>query len=514
MAAIASCRLEVRVLANSRRILGDWQTPGDFACHCVRELVRLFPNFVPSTIFEPTCGRGSFLSACVNTFGDSQLYGIELQREHVEWARTDIPEATIICGDVFTESSRILSSSKSPLLIVGNPPWVHTDTLSANNAKIDSRRFGSKAFLNGLDAIIGNGNADIAELIFEHLWSETVDIERVFALLLKRSTARSIVQSLTADSEHPEMTICEFDAKPIFGIDASACLLIVSVLEQRGAGKIFLCNLDDTAKRSEVSFENGIIIRARATISLLRDGKPENIVWRQGVKHDCANIMELARTADGYVNKLGESVAVEESALYPLCKSSDLLHCPGTVLGDTKRAMPIWQKCLSDDPELVLREYPSLLRYIQAHADMFDKRRSKIYADRPRFSIFGIGEYSFSEYKIAISCFSKEPRFVLCEPQGGKPIVFDDTCYFLPFDDRMFAICCFIVLRSEAVSGFFDSVADETSKRVFSKKVLSLLDIANAARLVDERQRKEIADRNGLPVPSDEKWARFLELVC
>ena len=34
---------------------------------------------------------------------------------------------------------------------------------------------------------------------------------------------------------------------------------------------------------------------------------------------------------------------------------------------------------------------------------ILDNRKSSIYNKRPRFSIFGIGDYSFSKWKVAIS---------------------------------------------------------------------------------------------------------------
>lgn len=47
------------------------------------------------------------------------------------------------------------------------------------------------------------------------------------------------------------------------------------------------------------------------------------IEWRQGVKHDCARVMELEKIDDHcYKNKNKEEVQLEDSLVFPLMKSS------------------------------------------------------------------------------------------------------------------------------------------------------------------------------------------------
>lgn len=50
-----------------------------------------------------------------------------------------------------------------------------------------------------------------------------------------------------------------------------------------------------------------------------------------------------------------------------------------------------------------------------------------IYRGKPRFSVFGVGDYTFAPWKVAVSGFYQVPRFVKVGPMGGKPVVFDDT---------------------------------------------------------------------------------------
>lgn len=45
--------------------------------------------------------------------------------------------------------------------------------------------------------------------------------------------------------------------------------------------------------------------------------------------------------------------------------------------------------------------------------------------------MFGIGDYSFAPYKVALSGFYKKPLF--CLLYASKPVMTDDTAYFWHF---------------------------------------------------------------------------------
>ena len=79
---------------------------------------------------------------------------------------------------------------------------------------------------------------------------------------------------------------------------------------------------------------------------------------------------------------------------------------------------------------------------------------SSIYKNAPRFSIFGVGDYSFKPYKVAISGFYKKPVFALVHSKQDKPIMLDDTCYFLGFDDFKQALIVMLILNSNIVQEF------------------------------------------------------------
>ena len=115
--------------------------------------------------------------------------------------------------------------------------------------------------------------------------------------------------------------------------------------------------------------------------------------------------------------------------------------------------------------------------------DKFNARKSKIYNNRPLFSIFGIGDYTFKPYKIGVSGFYKKLNFCLIKPQNDKPVILDDTSYFLFFDKLMDAFFTWVFLNFPDVKEFLSSLVFINAKRPYTKEVLMRL---NYAKLIEK----------------------------
>lgn len=203
--------------------------------------------------------------------------------------------------------------------------------------------------------------------------------------------------------------------------------------------------------------------------------------WRQGVKHDCSRVMELTYNGEKrtFFNGLKESVDVEEQCIYPLLKSSDLKKYR---INDTRKYVIITQKKIKQETESLRFDFPKLWKYLLENASYLDKRKSTIYKKAPRFSIFGIGLYSFKKYKVAVSGFYKEPRFSLV--YSDKEIMLDDTCYFIGFDDYKSALISMLLLNHSVVTKFIKSIAFLDSKRPFTKEVLMRIDLNKVTEIL------------------------------
>ena len=151
----------------------------------------------------------------------------------------------------------------------------------------------------------------------------------------------------------------------------------------------------------------------------------------QGVKHDAAGLMELTEdeTTGTLVNKQGEPIDIEPEAVFPLLKGADLSR-PRPIVAT--RHVIVTQRTMSDETGRLDRDAPALWAYLQTHAETFARRKSSIYRNRPPFAMFGIGPYSFAPYKVAVSGLHKSPVFHAIGPVAGRPVMLDDTGYFLP----------------------------------------------------------------------------------
>src|SRR5207245_90046 len=121
-----------------------------------------------------------------------------------------------------------------------------------------------------------------------------------------------------------------------------------------------------------------------------------------------------------------------ETYLYPMLKSSDLAN--GEI--DPSRLVLVTQKHPSDDTATIREKAPATWKYLHAHGRQLDARQSIIYKKRARFSVFGVGAYTFAPWKVAISGLYKTLKFRVLGSVRGKPIVVDDTCYFVPCHTR------------------------------------------------------------------------------
>ena len=164
---------------------------------------------------------------------------------------------------------------------------------------------------------------------------------------------------------------------------------------------------------------------------------------------------------------------------YGILKSSDLKN---TVINQTRKFTIVTQKKVGQETNFIKIEYPKTYQYLTEHQENLNARKSSIYNNKPKFSIFGIGDYSFKSYKVAISGLYKTFHFTLILPQDNKPVMLDDTCYFIGFDKIEFAAYSLILLNSKTTMQFLQSVTFADAKRTFTKDILMRIDLLGIAK--------------------------------
>ena len=484
-------------MIKNRREYGDYQTPADFAekvCVYLKEVRRI----QPSAVVEPTCGVGGFLKSSL-IFQAGEYYGIEINPEYCEVCRNSIQDdrVHIINADFFAFSSKSLVKDQRQILVIGNPPWVTNSTLSAlgsDNLPVKENFKG----LRGIDAITGSSNFDICEYIIMQLASEYRGTNAVICMLCKTSVAREVFKELKRNRiGFSSCDILEFDAAKVFGINASACVLVIELSEKPVSSDY--CNVYDFERpetiKSRFGFSEGQFYSKLDRETESFDGKCP-LKWRQGVKHDCSRVMELTLRNGALWNGNGETVQIEDDLLFPLVKSS-MFKSP--VIHSFSKFVIVTQKKVREETGHLEREVPKTWDYLKRNQELFESRKSSIYRGAPLFSMFGVGSYSYSKYKVGVSGFYKQPLFSVLYSDDGKPVMTDDTSYFICFDSYDSAYIAMLLLNSDKVQDFLASIAFLDAKRPYTKSVLERIDFDRIVDSLTLDDLTETEQKLGLP---------------
>jgi hypothetical protein len=460
---------------------GDFQTPVQLTAQIIRKLIE---GRSWRCLLEPTCGQGNFITTARATGCFEHIIGVELQPQYAQMAAAafaDYPEVKIILADVFdlhfTEVVGLHATGQAEVLVLGNPPWV----TAAGQRVLSSENLPTKSnfkALKGLEALTGSANFDISEFIWLKLIYELYSQRPTIALLCKSSVARNVLKfCFEKGLSVSGGKFFGINAKMWFNaaVDAGLFVLEVNTPETRYDLEIYPNLEADTPERT-IGFRYGQLIadlEAFDETSFLFG--TTRWAWRQGVKHDAGTVVELVQQPDGVlVNKLGETVDIEEQYVYPFLKGTDVYK---STEATRRLRVIIPQRTLNEPTEQLVQTAPKLWHYLVRNEDYFSRRKSSIYTRAPQFGYFGIGTYSFAPYKVAVSGMHKEPVFRLVAPVDGKPVMLDDTCYFIGFDSESEAGTVCEALNSNIARRFLKSMMFTDAKRPITKNVLQKLAI-------------------------------------
>lgn len=471
---------------------GDFQTNIDLAIKITLKLEK--HKIEPEIVIEPTCGKGNFIIASLSVFKTvRKIIGIEIYKPYVWETKFSIldfilsnpdcnkPVISIVHSNVFDFDFKCVSEQypTEKLLVIGNPPWVTNSKLGTLNSLNLPRKSNFKN-QKGLDAMTGKGNFDIAEYITMMLLDAFQSHDGYLALLVKNSVIKNIVfDQKVKNYRIGDIEKYCIDSKKEFNVSVEAALLYCK-LNQIPGHDCTEFDLYNLLKKSNFGWLSGKFVSNLADYNVTKDFDGLcPFEWRQGIKHDCSNVMELERINGHFINKLSEEITLEEDLVYGFLKSSDLKN---SVIKKTRKQVIVTQTKVGQETAYIQQFYPQTYKYLMANISSFQARKSSIYNGKPLFSIFGIGDYSFKPYKVAISGLYKTYHFTLVLPQHGKPVMLDDTCYFIGFDNVKFAVYAILLLNNPKTEEFLKSITFSDAKRVFTKDILmrlNLLFIAN-----------------------------------
>jgi hypothetical protein len=427
---------------------------------------------------------GAFLEAAAERFGPSPNYrGFDVNPEYVDAARVALArvvpsKGTVEHRDFFTmDWKQYLSEQAGPVLLIGNPPWITNAGMGVINGKNLPEKSNFQGH-SGLDAMTGKANFDISEWMLVKLAEALQPRGGTLAMLVKTAVARKLLTHCWSTGiPIVDSTIYRIDAAEHFDAAVDASLVVIEFGESA------------KPKRAQVYGQLSHAIRPTATIAL-EDGKLiadldayratkhlagcSALRWRSGIKHDCSKVMELEFTDRKLKNGLGESLDLEPDYLFPMFKTSEVA---GGRVDHCHRRMIVTQRSIGEQTAAIAERAPKTWRYLQRHRALLSKRGSSIYRDKPEFSIFGVGDYTFSRWKIAISGMYKNLRFVKIGPFEEQPVVFDDTTNFIPCPSESAATMLLSLLESDEARTFYKSFIFWDAKRPITVELLGRLNI-------------------------------------
>ncbi|OQY27838.1 MAG: hypothetical protein B6244_09295 [Candidatus Cloacimonetes bacterium 4572_55] len=474
---------------------GDFQTPillADYVCDFL-----LSNGVLPKSIIEPTCGEGNFIGSAINKFNTANIFlGVEINDKYYAKVSKRLSgfvgqKVKLINTNFFMlDWQKIINELSDPILILGNPPWVTNSKLGS----LDSKNLPPKSnFQNhkGFDAITGKANFDISEWMLIHLIKCLQGKISYLAMLCKTSVARKVLKFCWLNNYQLEQTSLHLiNAKEHFGASVDACLLFCTIgaFVRSKTCQVYQ-NLEQKTNISTLGLYNTELVSNFDSYKKwlkLDDKNGKSYKWRSGIKHDCAKVMELTKVGDKFENGFGETTALEQEYLYPLLKSSDVAK---NEVRCNKRWVLVTQKRVGEDTSKIKKVAPKTWDYLCKYSDSLAKRKSSIYKNKPPFSIFGVGDYSFSLWKVAISSLYKRISFSVINPYNNRCSMVDDTCYLIPCKSEDEAILLAQLLNSNVAKEFLNSLIFWDAKRPITTSILQRINLealAEELKLADQ----------------------------
>ena len=481
-------KINQNIVSENRIEYGDFQTNKQLSESICNYLYS--KNINPKILLEPTCGKGSFILSAIKTFDSlQQVFGVEIQEKYLWHLKFELleyflnnptvkkPQINLYHCSVFDFDFKQVKNqiNNQELLVIGNPPWVTNSTLSTLNSKNLPKKSNFKN-TKGIDAITGKGNFDIGEFISLKMLELFSKENGYFAFLIKNSVLKNIVFE-QKKNKYPIANIEKYtiSAKKEFdaAVDAS----------------LFVCKFNSVPELTAKEFDF-YTLKPRVTLGWVNNKFASDtekykkyqhldgicpFEWRQGIKHDCAKIMELERINGGFRNALGEEFELEEDLIYGILKSSDLKQ---DVIDISRKFTIVTQKRIGQETSQILEKLPKTKAYLERHKNYFLQRKSSIYNGKPMYSIFGVGDYSFKPYKVAISGLYKQTKFTLIKP-NGTVLLLDDTCYFIGFNTFEEAQEIQNLLNQLETQEFIESFMFTDAKRAITKDLLMRIGLVN-----------------------------------
>ncbi|MFB6083855.1 MAG: N-6 DNA methylase [Halorientalis sp.] len=394
--------------------------------------------------------------------------------------------------------------------LVGNPPWVPWERLSERLKDRWRERYVEPLDLQpheGVAARLGHSNDDVSVPFAWTCVHRYLREGGAAAFVLKRDLMRGPAGAVLRRLRVGDRSLALRDVRDlsaldpfpgvganaaVYGIaaDAESAFPVPATIRTPGEGRV---EFDSGAglRASTAATETELVpldpddtttpwLRADAERAAL--GRCDHEI-RHGLKDDANAVFGLDRA---------DLDRVDTELVYPYLKSRHVRKWGLT--GHDLRLIP--QERAGEDNKPWLREsYPATYDYLTDHREAL-RDRSSSWLDRgPFYSVFGLGEYTWADYKVAWCRLGFKPDFAVVSTRedpdlGEKPAIPGDHYMFVATDDRRAAHVLCALLNAAPYQRTLRDLASN-GKASLSKSVVSELalpapaDCPHADRLAD-----------------------------
>ncbi len=512
-----------------RLALGEYHTPRGVSDLAVDALAA---DPAEATYLDPGCGSGAFLAACVERVAaaapdDSaavvdrvtdSVFGIDLSpvavasarltyllalTPHLDAAgRVTVPvyhgdalglmDATDESGE---EDGRDLAAALPPVdCLVGNPPWITWDRLPD---RLQDRWRDRSEELDlfpheGAAALLGHGNDDLAVpfvwVCADRYLGESGEVSVVLKRSVTKGPAGRLFRSLRVGDRPLALShVHDFGSLAPFGDQVAAGAAVFTLRADEAASfpaPVTAWERDG----STPGYGSGAAVRARLareeTALVPVDPEDPASAWirrdaeraalgeagqeiRHGLKDDAEDVFSVDRDLLD---------RIEPDLVYPYLKSRHVVRYGH--FGHDLRLVPMREA--HEDNEARLRErYPETYRYLREHRDALEARSSSWLDNGPFYNVFGLGEYTWADYRVVWCRLGYKPHFAVVstadDPDlGEKQVLPGDHYMFVTTDDEREAHFLCALLNSAPYQRSLRDVAGD-GKASLTKSTVSRL---------------------------------------
>jgi hypothetical protein len=509
------------VPAATRRAFGEYYTPPGIAAVAVDEALDGV-----GTVLDPGCGAGAFLVAAVRHLRErgvapedclASVCGVDVNPVAVRSAKAallveiaDELDGSVALPVVHGDSLGLIADLAPDVAradaVVGNPPWIPWERLPERvkerwrNGPID--RLGLFEH-TGADARLGFANDDIGLSFALTCTDRYRRAGGRAAFVLKRDLLVGPTgRPLRGDDGVGVVRIHDFGScRPFPGVDADAALFVLGENAPESVPATEWTATDDrprfdswdamesTLDGTETAYRpvadpGSAWVRADAERQAL--GTCEYRI-RHGVKDDAKAVFSLGRET---------ARSLEPDHVFPYLRSKHVVKFG--LFGHDLHLVPE-RRAGDGDAERLRRDCPRTYDYLDERRDRLDARGSSWFDAGPFYSLFGVGPYTWADYKVVWCRLGFKPHFAVVstvvDPDlGERPVVPGDHCMFVATDDGDEAHYLCALLNSAPYQRCLRDLA-EGGKASLTKTVVSELSLPTWTG-TDEQRRLAALSRD------------------